>query len=115
MLPKKYRLPLKTEFNRLKKEGKLFQGKLFGLLLTSQNGRDLFRTAFVISNKIHKKAVKRNKARRLINEIIYELLPKIKKGFDGVFLAKKSIIKADYKQIKKEMLTVLKKAHLLDD
>jgi len=115
VLPKKYRLPLKTEFSYLKKKGKIFQGKLFALLLVSQTKKSFFRTAFVISNKIHKKAVKRNKARRLVNEVVYELLPKIKKGYDGVFLAKKAIIKADYKEIKKETLMVLKKAHLLND
>ncbi|MCJ7829595.1 ribonuclease P protein component [Patescibacteria group bacterium] len=112
MLPKQHRLPLRTELRRVKKEGQLFQSKLFGLLLSpSQETQTRF--AFIISTKVHKKAVKRNHARRLLSEAIRELLPQMKPGFDGVFLAKKSLIESDFKQIKQEMILLLKKVHLL--
>jgi len=115
VLPKDYRLPLRKEFNRLKKEGKIFQGQLFGLLTASQDKNKVSRFAFVISNKIHKKANRRNRVRRLLTEAIHFFLPKIKKGHDGVFLVKKGIMEADLEKIKREMNSLLKKAHLLDD
>ena len=112
MLPKQNRLPLRTEFKHLRKEGKIFQGKLFGLLL-SPSPKAQNRFAFIISTKVHKKAVRRNHARRLLSEAIKEFLPQIKPGFNGVFLAKKTLIDADYSQIKKEMSLLFKKARLI--
>ena len=118
MLPKQYRLPLRTEFNRLKKEGKLFQGKLCSLLVSHSReagprfARQPSRFAFIVSNKIHKKATKRNKIRRLLSEAVWQFLPEIKPGSEGVFLVKKSIIGANYQQIKQEVKVLLQKAQL---
>lgn len=112
MLPQSHRLPLRTELRQVKKEGQLFQGKLFGLLL-SPSPKTQTRFAFIISTKVHKKAVKRNHAKRLLSSILKELLPQIKPGFNGVFLAKKPLIDAAYSQIKEEVSFLFKKARIL--
>ena len=115
VLPKEYRLPLRKELNNLKKKGKIFQGQLFGLLVGLGDKDKNSSFGFIISNKIHKRANKRNRARRLLGEVIYSFLPQIKKGYAGVFLAKKGIIEADFEKVKKEMKLLLEKAHLLND
>jgi len=112
MLPKQYRLPLKIEFKRIKKEGKLFQGRFFSLLVAKQQF-PVARFAFIVSKKIHNKAVKRNRFRRLLIESVRFFLPQIKSGVDGVFLTKKAIIDRDFGEIKNEMEKTLKKAGLL--
>lgn len=112
MLPQPHRLPLRTELRQVKKEGRLFQSKLFGLLL-SPSTKNQTRFAFIISTKVHKKAVKRNRAKRLLTSVLKELLPQIKPGFNGVFLAKKTLIEADFKEIKKEMVLLLEKTKIL--
>jgi len=113
MLPKTYRLPLKTELNRLKKDGQIFQGKFFGLLLSSGNSSaDTSRFAVIVSNKIDKRAVKRNKIRRLINEALKSLWPKIRTGVEGVFLVKKTATEATFEEIKNEIEELFKKAKL---
>lgn len=104
MLPKQYRLPLRTEFKRIKKEGKLFSGKFFSLLVNKQPaGNRPSRFAFIISKKIHKKAIKRNRVRRLLVEAVRGILPKIKPGFDFVFLVKKTILEKKLSEIKNEV------------
>jgi ribonuclease P protein component len=113
MLPKKNRLSLKTEFNRLKKEGKIFQGKFFGLLVAKNQGSTPPRFAFIVSNKIHKKANKRNKVKRLLREATRDFLLQVKPGTEGVFLAKKTILEASYPQIKQEIDDLFKKAGLV--
>ena len=116
MLPKTYRLPLRTELNRVKKEGILVQGKLFSLLVSNQQpatSDQPSRFGFIISSKIHKKAVKRNRAKRLLSEAIFDLFPKIKPGFDVVFLAKKKIIEADFEEIKREVKRLFSKAGMV--
>jgi len=108
MLPRKHRLPLRTELARVQKEGRLFQGRLFSLLVCSTSEvSGLLRFGFIISTKIHKKAVKRNRAKRLLNEAIGQLLPKIKPGFDVIVLAKKKIIDASLAELKEELERLL--------
>jgi ribonuclease P protein component len=114
MLPQTYRLPLKTELNRLKKNGQIFQGKFFGLLLDSGGKPESFsRFGMIVSNKVAKKAVSRNKIRRFLSESLLTFWPKIKKGKDGIFLAKKTAREANYLQIKEDIKSLLAKAKLL--
>jgi len=114
MLPKKHRLPLRTELNRVKKKGILVQGKLFSLLVSRQSKKSQpSRFGFIISTKIHKKAVKRNRAKRLLSEAVTSLFPEMKNGFDTVFLAKKKIIEANPEEIKKEVEGLFKKTGMV--
>lgn len=113
MLPRKHRLPLRTDLVRVQEKGKLFQGRLFSLLVAKRKKLETSRFGFIISTKIHKKATKRNRARRLLVEAIRNLLPKIKPGFDCVFLAKKTIIGKELREIKKEVEQLFKKGRLL--
>jgi len=116
MLPRKHRLPLRTDLTRVQEEGKLFQGRLFSLLVSGKKsvGRSQSsRFAFIISTKIHKRAVKRNRIRRFLIEAIRSLLSKIKPGFDCVFLAKKAIVGKELSEIKKETEKLFKKAELI--
>jgi len=114
MLPKKYRLPLRTELNRLKKTGQIYQGDFFGFLTTPQNpSLENSRFAFIVSNKIDKKAHHRNHLRRWLSAAILPLVLKIKPGFDGVFLAKKTATQANYSQIENDVKKIFKKVKLI--
>jgi len=116
MLPRKHRLPLRTELTRVQEEGKLFQGRLFSLLVSRQElgtRSQPSRFGFIISTKIHKRAVKRNQARRFLIEAIRSLLSKINLGFDCVFLAKKTIVGKELSEIKKETERLFRKAGLI--
>jgi ribonuclease P protein component len=115
MLPKQHRLPLRKELKRVQKSGKLFQGRLFTLLLAKGDDRKPARFGFIISSKIHKKAVRRNRVRRLLAESIKDLLPTIRDGFDGVFLVKKGIVGKELSEVKNEVRQVFFNAKLLDN
>ncbi|HUV42821.1 MAG TPA: ribonuclease P protein component [Patescibacteria group bacterium] len=112
MLPKKYRLPLRTELKRVKKEGRLIQGKLFSLQVSKSSKSQPTRFGFIISSKIHKKAVKRNRVKRLLSETIMTL--KIKPSFDVVFLAKKKIINVDDQEIRAEIKKLFLKVGVIE-
>lgn len=71
------------------------------------------RFGFIISTKVHKKAVKRNRAKRLLTEAVLSLSSKIKPGFDVVFLAKKKIIDISLEEIKKEVKRLFIEAELI--
>lgn len=115
MLPKKHRLPLRTDLVHVQEKGKIFQGKLFSLLISRQESVDRSqpsRFGFIISTKIHKRATKRNRARRLLIEAIRPFLSEIRPGFDVIFLAKKAIVEKQLVEIKKEVEKLFKKSKL---
>jgi len=73
------------------KNGKIIQGDDFGVAFLKR-GDDLpSKFAFVISTKISKLSVHRNRINRSLNEGVRRILKEIPKGYDFVFLTKKSI------------------------
>ncbi|EKE06640.1 MAG: hypothetical protein ACD_18C00311G0007 [uncultured bacterium] len=70
---------------------------------------------FSVGVKISKSAVKRNAVRRKMREVIRLLLKenKIKIGYLIGFMAKNSILEADYHKIEEDIIFCLKKSRLL--
>jgi len=111
MLAKMYRLAKQKDFDNVFKRGKpVFSTNLKIKFVT--NERKNSRLAFVVSNKISKKATVRNKLRRQMSEIVRTNLKMIKMGYDVVVVVKQSILKRNFEQIEKELLADLKKAKL---
>lgn len=112
MLPQKHRLFLRKELHRIQKEGKVYQFTFFGLLMVKSDS-PISRFAFIVSNKIHKRATKRNRIKRLLRESIRSLLPKINPGFEVVFLTKKGILGKDFQTVQSAVRSSFKKIGLL--
>lgn len=66
-----------------------------------------------VSLKVEKRAVRRNRARRRLYEIVRLNLPKIKPGWAVSFLVKKQILDKSYQQIEKEVLKAFKESNLI--
>ena len=108
MLPAKYRLCLRKELNRVKKNSHLVSAGLFSILIAKQDiNHPTSRFAFIVSKKIHKKAVERNRIKRLLSESIWSLIKKINPGFDCLFLVKRAIIGQNLIMIRKEVRKIL--------
>ena len=71
------------------------------------------RFSFVVSKKISKKAVERNKFRRIGYNTIQKNISSIKEGFLVAVFIKKSATKISKKELEKEIIFLLKKANLL--
>lgn len=97
-LPRKYRLPL-IDKNVNKK---IYDGPFFRVFARKREGEYISRFAFVVSNKISKRATTRNKIRRYLQESIRELLAKFSSG-DYIFYIKKGILDKNLKEIKEEV------------
>ena len=113
MLPKKNRLPLRLELNQLKVSAQRFRSGSFTLLLLANGSKKPPRFAFVISKKVSKKAVARNKIKRQLARSVLSLLPDIKEGIRAVFLVKSQIIGHSYGEIEGEVKTIFKKAGVI--
>lgn len=101
MLPKENRLKGVEIEQLLKTNKKPVFSSSFSLIIGKKNiNKTQF--GFVVSTKISKKAVKRNKVKRLLRKIVRELLPNIKNGYQVVVLTKRSIVDKKENDLKKE-------------
>lgn len=111
MLPKKFRLHADNDIKRLVRGGKTFF--LPQLTLKYQvNDQKALRLGFVVSTKVDKKAVIRNKVKRRMREALRAELDNIKNGNDLLFIAKKSCIDLSLVDLKKQIQFALKTTHL---
>lgn len=109
MLPRGNRLIGKSNFDRVLKKGKVLQFPCLGLVFLKEGDNLSSRFGFIISNKISKKAVERNRIRRILREAIRENLPTMPPGFLFVILAKRSILEKSATEIKKEVVEAIRK------
>lgn len=110
MLKKEHRIRKQKDFDRVfGKDGSFFaQG--FLSLKVSPNGLDHSRFGFIVSNKISKSAVKRNRIKRLLREAVRLKWELIKPGWDVVMMARVDISDKDLKAVDKAVDNLLKRS-----
>ncbi len=113
MLPKKYRLISKKDFEKVFKTGRGRHGKILGIKF-AQNNLENSRFGFIISKKVSPKAVMRNRIKRQVREIIHLNLDSIKNGLDIVIICHPEIIKKNYQEIEEAILKTIKEIKILN-
>ncbi len=113
MLAKKHRLTGSKEFKRVQDEGRVFQSENFGIAFLDRKDADPSRFGFVVSTKIAKDAVDRNRFKRAMSEAVRTSSTESNNGFDVVFLAKTSIVKHPTSEIMKEVKVSLKEIGII--
>jgi ribonuclease P protein component len=103
MLKKINRLTKDKEFDRAFKKGRSGYDKIVGVKITA-NDLEINRFGILISAKISKKAVIRNKIKRQIREIIRLEMDKLKQGNDCVIICLPEIVSKEYGEIEKSIL-----------
>ncbi|MBI2025875.1 MAG: ribonuclease P protein component [Candidatus Levybacteria bacterium] len=107
MLKKLYRLS-----NVEKRIGKTIDSPFFKLKLI-KSGESNPKFAFVISKKIDKRAVYRNRIKRSLAKIVARILLDIKPGHNFIFVVKKEILGKQQKDLEKIVKDVFIKQNLL--
>jgi len=115
------------DFNLLMKNGRWANGTFIDLKYLPlenvpvpkkeniENFKKQLRIAATVGLKVSKSAVKRNRARRQMREVVRLLMKeeKLKSGVYLLFVAKKDILKKEYAEISEEMKLLLKKSNLI--
>jgi ribonuclease P protein component len=114
MFPQKYRLLKKKDFQAVLKKGRFINNKFLYVKLI-KNNKDNSCFGIIISKKICKKAVVRNKIKRQIREIIRKNIPVIinQEQFDLIIIPKKEIIEKSFTQIEEDINQMFKKVKQL--
>ncbi len=112
MLAKPYRLTKDKDFERLAREGRaVYGGEL--MLKWRLNNLKQSRFGFVVSKKVDKRAVVRNKIKRRLRAIVRENLSKIRPGYDVMILTRSEIKNLTFMQLKNKIDDLLIRAKLL--
>lgn len=107
-LPKINRIKGKKYFTLILKKGKTKKSEFLTLKFLESPSKES-RFGFLVSQKVSKKAVIRNKVKRRLSEIVRQKLKEIKKPIDGVFIAKPGIEKEKFQKIKEEIEKIFQK------
>lgn len=113
MLSKKYRFHSRGGVRYTYQNGKTIRGSKISLVFAN-NTRNRQRFAVVVSKKVLKSAVGRNRIRRRIYEAIRLEMPKIEKPVDCIFIVYvKDILNIDFKEIRNTVRDLLKEAGII--
>lgn len=118
MLPKKQRLIKSSAFNATYKLKQSTADALLVLCIGREKNREQpTKVGFVVSKKIHKRAVKRNRIKRLMREA-YRIalkngdIEESQRWISMIFTARQACLEADFKQIYNSVVTLIKKMNL---
>jgi len=115
MLKPANRLKDKQLFNKILKIGRYQSGQFTVIKFLPQADKLLI--GFIVSTKVSKKAVVRNKIKRRLREIFRLLIKdkKIKTGFEIVVIAKPKAAEAGFKELEKEINNLMMKSNIKCD
>ena len=116
MLPKKFRLKKRSAFAATYRSGKsfhkggitIFVGKKF----KQHENETTTKIGFVVSKRIHKRAVKRNRIKRLMREAVRLYIRTLGEAFKNdymslIFVASPKLLEKDFKYINKYVLELM--------
>jgi len=107
---KKYRLRKNSDFQYTYKKGRSLGHPLLVMIFRKTNNSNV-RVGFSITKKFGK-AVKRNRIKRQLREIIRSRLDNINRGYDIIFVVRKEAAGALYKDLESAVHNLLKRGKL---
>lgn len=90
-MPKKNCLKSRSDFERVRSEGRVVKGNLF-LLSFLKNNLSFSRFGIIVSKSVSSKATKRNRIKRLIREFVRNNIFPVLKGYDVLIVARKQVL-----------------------
>lgn len=107
MLKKENRLRKKKDFEEVFKRGQTKTGRNI-FLKVKKNKLKTNRFGWIVSLKISKKAVVRNRIKRQLRAIAKKNFLNLKQGFDIIVIVKSEIIDKNYQEIENDFEKLLK-------
>lgn len=113
MFKRKLRLSGERNFEKVYKKGFFGQSKYYKINLI-QNRIENPRFSVVVSKKVEKSAVKRNRIKRVTREMIRNNLPLLNKSYDIIVGPKKEALQAETKTLNEDLYILLKKVKAIN-
>lgn len=113
MLPQANRLTNLGDFNQLKTKGSLLKGEACSLLYFKRGKVEPWRAGIVVSKKISKVAVVRNRLKRQYRMVIRGLASRINPGYDILFLVRAKSVGLSQVALEPEIAKLLVQGKIL--
>ncbi len=115
MIKKQHRFHGYNSLQSVYRRGKTVRGPLTSLKYLLNNRRQNYRLAVVVSKKVHKSAVKRNRIRRRLYEAVRLLEPRITDPYDLVLTVfHENVATISAEEVSKLVFTQLKQAGVIN-
>lgn len=111
MLPKVNRIRKTKNFDRIYKNGKSFTSPYFKLIVLKNKSINNPKFGFVASKKVGN-AVERNRAKRVMREIIRQELSSLNDNFEAIIICYNSLLTKGFSELQKVGKEVLEQANL---
>ncbi len=111
MLKQDNRISRNKDFDRVFKTGQSFYAKVLGAKAV-KNDSMITRFGILVSTKVSKKAVIRNKIKRQIREISKAELNNLKKGYDVVLIVFPQILDKNFQELTEILKSSFKRLNL---
>lgn len=112
MLKKLHRVAKQGDFQKIKKHGQSFYLPSIAIRCL-KTGRPNSRFGFIVSNKISKKAVERNRIRRRLSEAVGSQLDWVISGVDCVIVVRPAIKRDKYCDIEQKIRKLFQRAGII--
>jgi|SRR3989344_6938411 len=89
--------------------GRRIHGACFSLIVTPLPGSALSKFTCAVSTKVARKAVERNRIKRLCREAVRKTLGEVKRPLALAFYAKRETTKASYADVARDIETLISK------
>ena len=110
-MERRFRLTSSIEIMRVRRFGQSFAHPLLVLVLLD-GGKSTSRFAVTAGSSIGN-AVKRNRAKRLLRTALRDFLGNIDPGYNGVLIARKSLIRSSHGETKQALGSLLNEAGII--
>jgi ribonuclease P protein component len=109
-----FRLTRSEDFKRVRRDGKSYAHPLVVLIaLESENHDQPHVRVGVAAGKAVGTAVYRNRAKRLLREVMRSLIPNIVSGSDLILIARPALVSATLEDTQRALLNLLQRAKIL--
>lgn len=116
MLSKRFRLT-KSEFNAVRKHGRLLSARLLAILILLPSSFFLFpstKAGLIVSRRLSPKAVVRNLLKRRLRAALQRILPEIPPGAHFVILPNRRSLSSSVADLEKEIKELIIKSLKID-
>ena len=101
-----------NSFKEVLDKGKMVQSDSFGIAIVRREDEEVPKFGFIVSTKVSKEAVQRNRIKRALSEAVRFMTSDIKSAHDVVFLAKQKAARSSTDVLMNEVREAIKTAGL---
>ncbi len=110
MLPQHERLKRREDFQNLRQKGKRYNRRCLSLVALKTDTEDMPRVGFIVTKRLSKKAVTRNRIKRQMRAAYHLHRHHLKKGYFFLFIARQAILDQPFQTLNYQIESLLHEA-----